>query len=93
MRKFMDYYLPTTLKLVEAYAEFDGVQIQGENIKAAKLEIEKTMDTINRAFEKLLDDLFQDAAFDAATDAQVLQTLLAQEGLAADETFKDACKS
>ena len=93
MRKFMDYYLPTTLKLVEAYAEFDGVQIQGENIKAAKLEIEKTMDTINRAFEKLLDELFQDAAFDAATDAQVLQTLLAQEGLAADETFKDACKS
>lgn len=93
MRKFMDYYLPTTLKLVEAYAEFDGVQIQGENITAAKLEIEKTMDTINRAFEKLLDDLFQDAAFDAATDAQVLQTLLAQEGLAADETFKNAGKS
>lgn len=90
MRKFMDYYLPTTLKLVQTYADFDGVQIQGENITAAKREIEKTLDTINTAFEKLLDDLFQDAAFDVTTDAQVLQTLLAQEGLAEDEKFKKA---
>lgn len=90
MRKFMDYYLPTTLKLVQTYADFDGVQIQGENITTAKQEIEKTLDTINTAFEKLLDDLFQDAAFDATTDAQVLQTILAQEGLAEDEKFKRA---
>ena len=90
MRKFMDYYLPTTLKLVQTYADFDGVQIQGENISTAKQEIEKTLDTINAAFEKLLDDLFRDAAFDATTDAQVLQTLLAQEGLAEDEKFKRA---
>ena len=92
MRKFMDYYLPTTLKLVQTYADFDGVQIQGENITSAKQEIEKTLDTINAAFEKLLDDLFQDAAFDATTDAQVLQTLLAQEGLTEDEKFKQAGK-
>lgn len=89
MRKFMDYYLPTTLKLVQAYEEFDSVQIQGDNITSAKEEIEKTLDTINKAFEKLLDDLFQDTAFDVTTDAQVLQTMLAQEGLAEDETFKD----
>ncbi len=92
MRKFMDYYLPTTLKLVQTYAEFDGVQIQGENIVTAKQEIEKTIDTINKAFEKLLDDLFMDDAFDVTTDAQVLQTLLAQEGLAEDENFKQAGK-
>ena len=92
MRKFMDYYLPTTLKLVQTYADFEGVQIQGENITGAKQEIEKTLDTINAAFEKLLDDLFQDAAFDATTDAQVLQTILAQEGLAEDEKFKQAGK-
>ena len=66
---------------MESYAEFDSVQIQGENITSAKQEIEETLDTINKAFEKLLDDLYQDAAFDASTDAQVLQTLLAQEGL------------
>lgn len=92
MRKFMDYYLPTTLKLVQTYADFDSVQIQGENITGAKQEIEKTLDTINAAFEKLLDDLFQDAAFDATTDAQVLQTLLAQEGLTEDEKFRQAGK-
>lgn len=88
----MDYYLPTTLKLVQTYADFDEVQIQGENILNAKQEIEKTLDTINQAFEKLLDDLFMDAAFDATTDAQVLQTLLAQEGLAEDKSFKQAGK-
>jgi len=90
MRKFMDYYLPTTLKLVQTYANFDEVQIQGDNILTAKQEIEKTLDTINQAFEKLLDDLFMDAAFDITTDAQVLQTILAQEGLAEDNNFKQA---
>ncbi len=92
MRKFMDYYLPTTLKLVQTYADFDEVQIQGDNILTAKQEIEKTLDTINQAFEKLLDDLFMDAAFDVTTDAQVLQTLLAQEGLTEDNNFKQAGK-
>lgn len=90
MRKFMDYYLPTTLKLVSAYADFNQVKIQGDNISSAKEEIEKTFDTINKAFEKLLDDLYQDAAFDATTDAQVLKTLLTQEGLAEDKAFTDS---
>lgn len=80
MRKFMDYYLPTTVKLVESYADFDKAGVQGDNIRGAKAEIEKTMDTINQAFEKLLDDMYQDAAFEAAADAQVLKTVLAQDG-------------
>lgn len=80
MRKFMDYYLPTTVKLVESYADFDRAGVQGEHIRTAKAEIEKTMDTINQAFEKLLDDMYQDAAFEAAADAKVLKTLLAQDG-------------
>lgn len=84
LRKFMDYYLPTTMKLVQTYADFENVSIQGENIISSKKEIEETLDTINLAFEKLLDDLFQDVAMDASTDAQVLQTILAQEGLAGD---------
>lgn len=84
LRKFMDYYLPTTMKLVQTYADFENVSIQGENILSAKKEIEDTLDTINDAFEKLLDDLFQDVAIDASTDAQVLQTILSQEGLTED---------
>lgn len=81
IRKFMEYYLPTTLKLVEAYKEFDRQPVQGENISTAKKEIEKTLDTINLAFENLLDNLFEDAAMDISTDISVLNTMLAQEGL------------
>ena len=87
MRKFMEYYLPTTVKLVESYAEFDKAGVEGENIRSAKEEIEKTMDTINRAFEKLLDDIFLNEAMETAADAQVLKTLLAQDGYA-DNDFE-----
>ncbi|MEG0580149.1 MAG: 5-bromo-4-chloroindolyl phosphate hydrolysis family protein, partial [Niameybacter sp.] len=80
MRKFMEYYLPTTLKLVKAYGEFERVDIQGENITTAKKEIEETLDTINEAFERFLDDLYQEAAFDVTTDAEVLQSMLARDG-------------
>lgn len=80
MKKFMEYYLPTTLKLVNAYREFERVDIQGENITTAKAEIEETLDTINEAFERFLDDLYQEAAFDVTTDAEVLQSMLAREG-------------
>lgn len=82
IKKFAEYFLPTTLKLLDAYREFDYQPIRGENISAAKKEIEDTMDTINLAFENLLDDLFQDAAMDVSTDISVLETMLAQEGLA-----------
>ena len=81
INKFMEYYLPTTLKLVTAYKEFDLQPVQGENIRSAKKEIETTLDTINHAFEVLLDSLFEDAAMDIATDISVLETMLAQEGL------------
>lgn len=82
IKKFSEYFLPTTLKLLDAYREFDYQPIKGENISTAKKEIEDTMDTINLAFENLLDDLFQDAAMDVSTDISVLETMLAQEGLA-----------
>ena len=81
MHKLMEYYLPTMLKLVEQYAEFDEVSSPGDDILEAKKEIEKTLDMINQAFVTLLNNLFQDAAFDASADAQVLQTMLAKEGL------------
>ena len=81
LRMFMDYYLPTTVKLLDAYEELDRQPVQGENIRNGKLEIEKTLDTLNLAFEKLLDSLFEDTAWDVATDISVLKTMLAQEGL------------
>lgn len=87
MHKLMDYYLPTTLKLVEAYEEFDRISVPGEEVLQAKVEIEKTLDTINEAFKELLNNLFQDAVFDATTDAQVLKSMLAKEGLTKEMEF------
>lgn len=81
IRKFMSYYLPTTLKLVNTYREFEEQPVQGETILAAKREIQDTLDTISVAFENLLDRLFEDDALDISTDISVLQTMLAQEGL------------
>ncbi len=81
IQQFMNYYLPTTLKLVNAYKDFDKESIQGENITSAKKEIDLTLDTINQAFEKLYDSFFLNAAMDISTDISVLETLLAQEGL------------
>ena len=85
LKKLMDYYLPMTIKLLNAYAEMDAQPVQGENIQASKREIEATLDTLNRAFEKLLDDLFRDTAMDVSSDISVLHTLLAQEGLTEDD--------
>lgn len=87
MQKFMNYYLPTTIKLVEAYEEFDDLSSQSREITEAKAEIEKTLDTINGAFEELLGRMFRDTAFDVTTDAQVLQTMLAKEGLTGQGVF------
>lgn len=79
--KLMEYYLPTTIKLLDAYAEMDAQPVGGQNIQTAKAEIEATLDTLNLAFEKLLDSLFQDTAWDVSSDISVLNTMLAQEGL------------
>ncbi len=87
MHKVMNYYLPTTLKLVEAYHEFDVISNPNEEILSAKKEIEDTLDTINEAFVELLNSLFQDKVFDVTTDAQVLQTMLASEGLTKEMDF------
>lgn len=85
LKKLMDYYLPMTVKLLNAYADMDAQVVQGETIQASKREIEDTLDTLNLAFEKLLDSVFQDTAMDVSSDISVLQTLLAQEGLTEDD--------
>lgn len=84
IHKLMEYYLPTTVKLLEAYQEMEAQPVAGENIRSSKKEIEATLDTLNVAFEKLLDGMFQETAWDVSSDISVLQTLLAQEGLTDD---------
>lgn len=85
LQKMMDYYLPTTSKLLDAYRELDKQPVAGDNIRSTKAEIEQTVDTLNVAFEKLLDSLFVDRAWDISSDISVLNTMLAQEGLKEDD--------
>ena len=88
LHKFMDYYLPTTVKLLNAYEELDKQSLEGENIKTAKREIENTLDTINVAFENLLDSFYKETAWDVSADISVLKTMLAQEGLTEEKNFQ-----
>lgn len=89
LRKFMDYYMPTTLKLVCAYREFDQMEVQALNIEKAKVEIEQTLDTVNEAFANLLESLYEDEVMDISTDISVLQTMLKQEGLTKEDFNKE----
>lgn len=81
LRKFMNYYLPTTEKLLNAYVHLDAQPEVGDNIKDTKKQISDALDTINTAFEKLFDDLFEEQAWDIASDISVMQTMMSQDGL------------
>ena len=88
LKKMMSYYLPTTRKLLDAYCELDAQPIQGPNVENTKKEIETALDTVNTAFENLLDSLFEETAWDISSDISVLNTMLAQEGLTNTEFGK-----
>ena len=79
--RFLDYFLPTTIKLLNAYDRMDSTGISGSNIDATKQKVEKMLDTLCAAFDKQLDALFGDEALDISTDITVMENLLAQEGL------------
>ena len=80
IRRFMDYYLPTTLKILNAYDRMDSAGISGSNIDTTKAKVEKMMDTITLAYDRQLDALFGEEALDISTDITVMENLLAREG-------------
>ncbi|MDR3728695.1 MAG: 5-bromo-4-chloroindolyl phosphate hydrolysis family protein [Oscillospiraceae bacterium] len=84
IRKFMDYYLPTTLKLLNAYDRMSAAGVSGENIDTTLAKVEGMMRTIVSAFEKQLDALFGAEALDISTDITVLENMMAREGLTGD---------
>ncbi|MCD8331670.1 MAG: 5-bromo-4-chloroindolyl phosphate hydrolysis family protein [Oscillospiraceae bacterium] len=81
IRRFMTYYLPTTLKLLNAYDRMDDVGVAGENISSTKAKVEQMLGTIVQAFDKQLDALFGAEALDISTDIKVMEQMLAREGL------------
>lgn len=85
LRSFLNYYLPTTLKILRTYAQLDAQGIEGENISAAKARIEGMMDQVVAGFEKQLDKLFQDDAMDITSDVEVLENMLKKDGLSGDD--------
>ena len=84
IRKFMNYYLPTTLKLLNAYDRMGSKGVSGENISGTMERVENMMGTIVTAFERQLDGLFGDQALDISTDITVLENMMAREGLSDD---------
>ena len=93
IRQFMNYYLPTTLKLLNTYDRMSGAGVSGENIDGTKTKVEDMLKTIVRAFEKQLDALYGSDALDISTDIQVMETLLAREGLKEPEMKADAVQA
>lgn len=85
IRKFMCYYMPITLKLVNAYQKFDSHGADTAEVEDAKLEIKGTLDTINKAYQNLLKKLMQADILDVSSDISALETILAQEGLTGDD--------
>ena len=81
IRRFMDYYLPTTLKMLTGYRKMDERQVKGENANEARAQIREAMDTVLKAFDKQLDALYQDELLDISTDIDVMETMLRQDGL------------
>jgi len=84
IRKFMNYYLPTTVKLLHSYAELTAQGVRGENIETTMRRIEKMLTEIADVFDRQLDKLFADDALDIATDIEVMKGMLIREGLADD---------
>ena len=85
VRKFMNYYLPTTLKLLKSYSLMEKQSYQGENIQASRKKIEDVLDTLTHAFEQQQDRLFKTEALDVETDISVLETMMASDGLLHNE--------
>ena len=84
---FLNYYLPTTQKLLHSYAEFESAGVEGENLKQAKQRIESTMDSIVKGFEHQLDELYKSDAMDVDTDIRVMESMLRRDTGSASEDF------
>lgn len=84
---FLNYYLPTTQKLLDSYAEFEAAGVEGENLRQAKQRIEATMDSIIKGFEHQLDALYHSDALDIDSDIRVMETMLRRDRSSVEEDF------
>lgn len=87
VRQFMDYYLPTTIKLLEQYVQMQDVGLKGENITNGMKQIEDLLDKVIVAFQKQLDSLFERDVVDITADIQVMEQMMAAQGLTDQKDF------
>ena len=87
VRQFMNYYLPTTIKLLEQYVQLQNVGLKGENISTAMQQIEQMLDKVIVAFQKQLDSLFEADVVDITADIQVMEQMMASQGLTDKKDF------
>ncbi len=84
---FLNYYLPTTLKLLDSYAKFEEAGIEGENLSRAQERIEETMDALIKSFDKQLDDLYRNEAMDIDSDIRVMENMLRRDTASVEDDF------
>ena len=84
---FLNYYLPTTLKLLDSYAKFEEAGIEGENLSRAQEHIEETMDALIKGFDKQLDDLYRNEAMDIDSDIRVMENMLRRDTASVEDDF------
>ena len=90
IKKFMTYYLPTTIKLLNAYDRMSSQGIEGENLDKSMKNINEMLDDAIDAYKKMLDSLFANQALDIETEIDVMNTMLAREGLSGEKDFQVA---
>ena len=88
IKSFMSYYLPTTLKLLRSYVTLERQGVGGENIDAAKKNIEGVLDNLVKGFSQQLDLLFKSDYLDISTDIEVLEAMMAKDGLGGGMKFE-----
>ena len=88
VHQFMNYYLPTTIRLLEQYVQLQNVGLRGENISAAMTQIEEMLDKVIVAFQKQLDSLFERDVVDITADIQVMERMMEAQGLTNEPDFK-----
>ena len=89
IRKFMNYYLPTTLKMLNSYRTMQDRGVSSQNLSEARRTLSRGMDMILTACQKQLDNLYKDTILDVSTDIDVLEQMLKRDGFT-DSAFEDS---
>ena len=83
----MNYYLPTTLKLLESYSRIERVGVAGQNMQEAKDNIEQILDMLTVGFQQQFDQLFKAESLDITSDIEVLEQMMKKDGLSENTDF------